>query len=174
MDLELEFWESIVIESLIWVIDRDIMIRCRCDFSSTANALRSLWPISTSQSSPSLSTPRLAKIKFQSWSFSLTTRWMPMFSSICLDSFSMRILSQRCQWLWLDSLGCWCPSARGGQNDFYFQGGGDYWLNWLSLSRLRRRWGRSCGLNWLMRSSDRWWAFSNLIYNFSKILKIFL
>ena len=93
----------------------------------------------------------------------LKIRWMPMFSSICLDSFSMRILSQRCQWLWLDSLGCWCPSARGGQNDFYFQGGGDYWLNWLSLSRLRWRWGRSCGLNWLMRSSDRWWAFSNLI-----------
>ena len=32
----------------------------RSDFSSTANALRSLWPISTSQSSPSPSPPRLA------------------------------------------------------------------------------------------------------------------
>ena len=46
---------------------------CRCDYSSMANALRSLWPISTSQSSPYHCTPRLALMESQSLTVSLTS-----------------------------------------------------------------------------------------------------
>ena len=95
-DILLNFFPKLstcMLNKVIWIIGyrND---ESRFVFSSMESALRSPWPTSTSRSSPSRSPPRLEKLKCKSQTFFLQ-RLTPMSSSICLDNFSTRILSQR-------------------------------------------------------------------------------
>ena len=146
-DILLNFFPKLstcMLNKVIWIIGyrND---ESRFVFSSMESALRSPWPTSTSRSSPSRSPPRLEKLKCKSQTFFLQ-RLTPMSSSICLDNFSTRILSQR--WNYKRAV------------IFFFRiHKKKYLIVWP-----RWRWplARSYGSSWLMKFFDRFY-FTNKI-----------